>query len=81
MLNKNQIKDYLQDTAEDLLNAINKELKSKPNVDEEKVDLIKQGIAFGLFHFNSKYSRVTKTYKKLSIDDFYKLLDLEQGKE
>ena len=81
MLNKNQIKDYLQDTAEDLLNAINKELKSKPNVDEEKVDLIKQGIAFGLFHFNSKYSRVTKTYKKLSMDDFNKLLDLKQGKE
>ena len=81
MLNKDQIRDYLQDTAEDLLNAINKEKKSKTNVDEEKVDLIKQGIAFGLFHFNSKYSRVTKTYKKLSIDDFYKLLDLEQGKE
>ena len=81
MLNKDQIRDYLKDTAEDLLIHINKEKKGKINVDEEKVDLIKQGIAFGLFHFNSKYSRVTKTYKKLSIDDFYKLLDLEQGKE
>jgi hypothetical protein len=81
MLNKNQIRNYLQWTAEDLLNQINKEKKGKLNLDEEKIDLIKQGIAFGLFHFNSKYSRVTKTYKKLSIDDFYKLLDLEQGKE
>ena len=81
MLNKNQIRNYLQWTAEDLLNQINKEKKGKLNLDEERIDLIKQGIAFGLFHFNSKYSRVTKTYKKLSIDDFYKLLDLEQGKE
>ena len=81
MLNKDQIRNYLQWTAEDLLNAIKKEKKGKINLDEERIDLIKQGIAFGLFHFNSRYSAVTKTYKKLSIDDFYKLLDLEQGKE
>jgi len=79
MLNKEDIRDYLELTATDLLKQINKERSQ--NSDEEKIDLIKQGIAFGLYYFNMKYSFRTKTYKKLSIDDFYKLLDLEQGKE
>jgi hypothetical protein len=81
MLNKNQIRKYLVWTAEDLSEQINKEKKGKLNLDEEKINLIKQGIAFGLYYFNSQYSARTKTYKKLSMDDFYKLLDLEQGKE
>tara|TARA_A100000172_G_C2995085_1_gene94257 strand:+ start:143 stop:382 length:240 start_codon:yes stop_codon:yes gene_type:complete len=79
MLNKKEIRRYLELTATDLLQQINKE-RSKDS-DEEKINLIKQGIAFGLYYFNIKYSYLTKSYKKLSMDDLYKLLDLEQGKD
>ena len=78
MLNKEQIRNYMSWTLEDLKSFIDKDRNTRlKNLSDNDIRLYKLGMVSAFMQFQGRYAQVTKTYKKISDDEFNKLIGIE----
>ena len=78
MLNKEQIRNYMSWTLEDLKSFIDKDRNTRlKNLSDNDIRLYKLGMVSAFMQFQGRYDQVTKTYKKISDDEFNKLIGIE----
>lgn len=78
MLNKQQIRDYICWSLEDLKFYIDKDRNTTlKNLLDKEIHIYKMGMVASLMQFQHRYSKVTKTYKKISDKEFNLLVGLE----
>ena len=78
MLNKEQIRNYMSWTLEDLKLFIDKDRNTRlKNLSDNDIRLYKLGMVSAFMQFQGRYAQATKTYKKISDDEFNKLIGIE----
>ena len=75
MLNKKQIRIFLQSSLKDCKNTIERASYTK-----EQTNLIKFGVALAVNYFNSKYANMVKSYDKITVQEIFNLLDVSLDK-
>ena len=78
MLNKEEIRTYMSYTLDDLKSAIDRDRnKTLKHISDKDIRLYKMGMVASLKQFKQRYSKVTKTYKKITDEEFNKLIGIE----